>query len=75
MEHFRFLSDNAQITHAGKVYIRDYVIGYISFENDDLMVFAEGNGQLEYEQKHVYAGNERTFQFTDKENWGGECCP
>lgn len=51
------------------------VIGYTSFENDDLMVFVEGKGQLEYEQKHVYAGSERTFRFTDKENWRGECCP
>ena len=33
------------------------------------MVFAEGNGQLEYEQKHVYAGSERIEQFTDKGNW------
>ena len=29
----------------------------------------EGNGQLEYEQKHVYAGSERIEQFTDKGNW------
>ena len=42
---------------------------YTSFENDDLMVFAQGNGQLEYEQKHVYAGSERIEQFTDKGNW------
>ena len=61
--------NNTQTTHAGKVYARDYVIDYTSFENDDLMVFAEGNGQLEYEQKHVYAGSERTLQFTDKGNW------
>ncbi len=33
------------------------------------MVFAESNGQLEYEQKHVYAGSERIEQFTDKGNW------
>ena len=33
------------------------------------MVFAQGNGQLEYEQKHVYAGSERIEQFTDKGNW------
>ena len=51
------------------MYARDYVIDYTSFENDDLMVFAEGNGQLEYEQKHVYAGSERIEQFTDKGNW------
>ena len=61
--------NNTHTTHAGKVYARDYVIDYTSFENDDLMVFAEGNGQLEYEQKHVYAGSERIEQFTDKGNW------
>ncbi len=61
--------NNTQTTHAGKVYTRDYVIDYTSFENDDLMVYAEGNGQLEYEQKHVYAGSERIEQFTDKGNW------
>ena len=61
--------NDTQTTHAGKVYTRDYVIDYTSFENDDLMVFAEGNGQLEYEQKHVYAGSERIEQFTDKGNW------
>ncbi len=61
--------NNTHTTHAGKVYTRDYVIDYTSFENDDLMVFAEGNGQLEYEQKHVYAGSERIEQFTDKGNW------
>ena len=61
--------NNTQTTHAGKVYTRDYVIDYTSFENDDLMVFAEGNGQLEYEQKHIYAGSERIEQFTDKGNW------
>ena len=55
--------------HMAGVYARDYVTDYTSFENDDLMVFAEGNGQLEYEQKHVYAGSERTLQFTDKGNW------
>ena len=60
---------NTQTTHAGKVYTRDYVTDYTSFENDDLMVFAEGNGQPEYEQKHVYAGSERTLQFTNKGNW------
>lgn len=36
--------NNTQATHAGKEYARDYVIDYTSFENDDLMVFAEGNG-------------------------------
>ena len=61
--------NNTHTTHAGKVYARDYVINYTSFENDDLMVFAQGNGQLEYEQKHVYAGSERIEQFTDKGNW------
>ena len=61
--------NNTQTTHAGKVYTRDYVIDYTSFENDDLMVFAEGNGQPEYEQKHVYAGSEMIEQFTDKGNW------
>ena len=61
--------NNTHTTHAGKVYVRDYVIDYTSLENDDLMVFAEGNGQLEYEQKHVYAGSERIEQFTDKGNW------
>ena len=61
--------NNTHTTHAGKVYARDYVIDYTSFENDDLMIFAEGNGQLEYEQKHVYAGSERIEQFTDKGNW------
>ena len=61
--------NNTQTTHAGKVYARDYVIDHTSFENDDLMVYAEGNGQLEYEQKHVYAGSERIEQFTDKGNW------
>jgi RHS repeat-associated protein len=55
--------------HMAGVYARDYVTDYTSFENDDLMVFAEGNGQLEYEQKHVYAGSERIEQFTDKGNW------
>ena len=61
--------NNTHTTHAEKVYARDYVIDYTSFENDDLMVFAEGNGQLEYGQKHVYAGSERIEQFTDKGNW------
>ena len=61
--------NNTHTTHAGKIYTRDYVTDYTSFENDDLMVFAEGNGQLEYEQKHVYAGSERIEQFTDKGNW------
>ena len=65
--------NNTHTTHAGKVYARDYVIDYTSFENDDLMVFAEGNGQLEYEQKHVYAGSERIEQFTDKGNWYQYC--
>lgn len=55
--------NNTHTTHAGKVYDRDYVIDYTSPENDDLYVYALGNGQLEYEQKHVYAGSERIEQF------------
>ena len=33
--------NNTHTTHAGKVYARDYVIDYTSFENDDLMVQKE----------------------------------
>lgn len=39
--HFHFF----QATYPGKAYVRDYVIDYTSFENNDLTVFAEGNGQ------------------------------
>ena len=63
--------NNLVTTHAGKTYDRDYVIDYTSPENDDLYVYAMGNGQLEYEQRHVYAGSERLEQITEKGtgNW------
>ena len=40
--------NNTQTSHSGSVYSRDYVIDYTSLERDDLMVYAEGNGQLDY---------------------------
>ena len=58
--------NNLVTTHAGKTYDRDYVIDYTSPENDDLYVYALGNGQLEYEQRHVYAGSERIEQITER---------
>ena len=36
------------------------------------MVFAEGDGQLDYVQRGVYAGSERIEQFTDRSNGGYE---
>ena len=50
------------------MYSRDYVIDYASLERDDLMVYAEGGGQLDYVQREVYAGSERIEQFTDRSN-------
>ena len=64
--------NNLVTTHAGKTYDRDYVIDYTSPENDDLYVYAMGNGQLEYEQRHVYAGSERLEQITEKGTGGWE---
>ena len=64
--------NNLVTTHAGKTYDRDYVIDYTSPENDDLYVYAMGNGQLEYEQRHVYAGSERLEQITEKGNGSWE---
>lgn len=64
--------NNTHTTHAGQVYERDYVIDYTSYENDDLYVYATGNGQLEYEQLHVYAGSERIEQFTARGNGNWE---
>ena len=64
--------NNLVTTHAGKTYDRDYVIDYTSPENDDLYVYAMGNGQLEYEQRHVYAGSERLEQITEKGIGGWE---
>ena len=64
--------NNLVTTHANKTYDRDYVIDYTSPENDDLYVYALGNGQLEYEQRHVYAGSERLEQITEKGNGGWE---
>ena len=64
--------NNLVTTHAGKTYDRDYLIDYTSPENDDLYVYAMGNGQLEYEQRHVYAGSERLEQITEKGNGGWE---
>ena len=40
--------NNTQTSHSGSVYSRDYVIDYTSLERDDLMVYAEGGGQLDY---------------------------
>lgn len=64
--------NNLVTTHAGQTYDRDYVIDYTSPENDDLYVYAMGNGQLEYEQRHVYAGSERIEQITEKGNGNWE---
>ena len=64
--------NNLVPTHAGKTYDRDYVIDYTSPENDDLYVYTMGNGQLEYEQRHVYAGSERLEQITEKGTGGWE---
>ena len=58
--------NNLVTTHAGQTYDRDYVIDYTSPENDDLYVYAMGNGQLEYEQRYVYAGSERIEQITER---------
>ena len=64
--------NNTQTSHSGSVYSRDYVIDYTSLERDDLMVYAEGDGQLDYVQREVYAGSERLEQFTDRSNSGYE---
>ena len=48
------------------------MIDYTSLERDDLMIYAEGNGQLDYVQREVYAGSERIEQFTDRSNGGYE---
>ena len=64
--------NNTQTSHSGSVYSRDYVIDYTSLERDDLMVYAEGGGQLDYVQREVYAGSERIEQFTDRTNSGYE---
>ena len=64
--------NNIQTSHSGNVYDRDYVIDYTSIERDDLMIYAEGNGQLDYVQREVYAGSERIEQFTDRSNGGYE---
>ena len=64
--------NNTQTSHSGNVYDRDYVIDYTSIERDDLMIYAEGNGQLDYVQREVYAGSERIEQFTDRSNSGYE---
>ena len=64
--------NNTQTSHSGSVYSRDYVIDYTSLERDDLMIFAEGDGQLDYVQREVYAGSERIEQFTDRSNGGYE---
>ena len=39
------------------------MIDYTSLERDDLMIYAEGDGQLDYVQREVYAGSERIEQF------------
>ena len=62
--------NNTQTSHSGNVYDRDYVIDYTSIERDDLMIYAEGDGQLDYVQREVYAGSERIEQFTDRSNGG-----
>ena len=36
------------------------------------MIYAEGDGQLDYVQREVYAGSERIEQFTDRSNSGYE---
>ena len=64
--------NNTQTSHSGSVYSRDYVIDYTSLERDDLMIYAEGDGQLDYVQREVYAGSERIEQFTDRSNGGYE---
>ena len=64
--------NNTQTSHSGNVYSRDYVIDYTSLERDDLMIYAEGDGQLDYVQREVYAGSERIEQFTDRSNGGYE---
>ena len=64
--------NNTQTSHSGSVYSRDYVIDYTSLERDDLMIYAEGDGQLDYVQREVYAGSERIEQFTDRSNSGYE---
>ena len=64
--------NNTQTAHSGSVYSRDHVIDYTSLERDDLMVFAEGDGQLDYVQREVYARSERIEQFTDRSSGGYE---
>ena len=64
--------NNTQTSHSGNVYDRNYVIDYTSLERDDLMIYAEGDGQLDYVQREVYAGSERIEQFTDRSNGGYE---
>ena len=64
--------NNTQTSHSGSVYSRDYVIDYTSLERDDLMIYAEGDGQLDYVQREVYAGSERLEQFTDRTSGGYE---
>lgn len=64
--------NNTQTSHSGSVYNRDYVIDYTSLERDDLMIYAEGDGQLDYVQREVYADSERIEQFTDRSNGGYE---
>lgn len=64
--------NNTQTSQSGNVYDRDYVTDYTSIERDDLMIYAEGNGQLDYVQREVYAGSERIEQFTDRSNSGYE---
>ena len=67
--------NNTQTSHSGSVYSRDYAIDYTSLERDDLMIYAEGDGQLDYVQREVYAGSERIEQFTDRSNGGYERTP
>ena len=55
-------TENNQVMHSGNTYNRSYVIDYTSpEENNDLMVFSEGN----YIQQHVYRAGERLMQLTD----------
>ena len=51
---------------------RDLLKRITSIERDDLMIYAEGNGQLDYVQREVYVGSERIEQFTDRSNSGYE---
>lgn len=50
-------------THAGQTYERDYVIDYTSPENDDLYVYALGNGQTFAEPQ--YDATNRTWMAMD----------